>query len=579
MKQKALSFVSFVLSVIMVLSLSSCKNGGSKAVVTTDVSLGKPVEDGAFGWSVLRSKEADSVTENLAKDLRNAIRLNFKCTARFSKDTTEYDKNAKEIIVGDTTRPESAAALKIIENNRKNNSKDFIVKVDGNKIVINAFNTDALTNAVNFFSDTFCKNEDTWYYLSKDYQFLYAPTLDSANHTIAGEALSSYKIITAAQNSRIIMSEIDAFTDSLFDNAGLEMTVADDSAEPADYEIIIGDTNRTEKVEKPKSGNYTIAVVGKKLVINAGDDASLAGAVKKISAMYSEALANKTAMVFADGYSVTEKYDPGKDGYKYVWGDEFNGSELNRKLWVNSGSTYETVSCLGSKCMARKSEDCYVKNGNAVIFATHDPKTDNFTHRQISTDGTHKFLYGVMEFRAKLAPAPAANALWFHVTPLKGETISYKGTGQEIDLLEDFGNAKKFAANVHRWWDAQIGSGHTSLDGGVYANPKQYKVPEGQPPLSDDYHIFSYQWTPDVMNFCVDGKVFFSYDIGDDVDGKGTDIFNMPMSTLMSTTLGASTYGAKWTREDKDYYEILIDYVRLYQRDSDNGYSMEKQLS
>ena len=78
------------------------------------------------------------------------------------------------------------------------------------------------------------------------------------------------------------------------------------------------------------------------------------------------------------------------------------------------------------------------------------------------------------------------------------------------------------------------------------------------------------------MNFCVDGKVFFSYNIDDDIDGKGTDVFNTPMSTLMSTTLGASTYGAKWTRDDEDYYELLVDYVRLYQRDCDNGFSIER---
>ena len=575
MKQKALSIISLALSVVMILSLSSCKTDGTgtAAVKPNSVSLGKPLdEEGNFTYAVTRAKDASAETEGLAKDLRNTLRLNFNTKVTFSKDVKEYDANEREILVGDTNSPESKAAKKVLEENRKNNSQDFLVKVDGQKIVIVAMNDDVLSTAVNFFKESFCQNDDTWYYLHSNYSFLYAPSYGDSTPTIAGESISNYKVITAAQNSRIIVDAIEKLADNLFDNFGITLSIEDDSAEPTQYEIVVGKTNRNEDIVTPKSGYYTIDVANKKLIITAGDDAALAGAVSKITAMLEEAQANKTSVKFEEGYSVTEKYEPGENGYKYVWGDEFNGKELNRRLWVNSGSTYETVSCLGTPCKARKSEGCYVKDGNAVIFATHDPKTDGFTHRQISTDGTHYFLYGCMEFRAKLAAAPAANALW-HGTRLPTGTSYFS---QEIDLLEDFGNAKSFAANIHRWWTSDSGSGHTSLDGGRFAKAKKYTIAEGAAPLSDDYHIFTFQWDPTVMNFCVDGKVFFSYNIEDDIDEKGTDVFNTPMNTLMSATLGAATYGAKWTRQDKDYYELLVDYVRLYQRDCDGGYSIEK---
>ena len=575
MKRKVISIISIALSVVMIFSLSSCKKDDKvpAAVKPTDVSLGKPVaDDGYFNYSVVRSDKASDETEALAKELRNTLRLNFEAKVTFAKDTRDYDKNEYEILVGDTNRPESTAAKKLLEENRANNVRDFLVKVDGFKIVIVAITEDGLKNAVAFFENSFCKDEDTWYYLYNEYSFLYAPVYDEATHTIAGEPLVSYKIITTAQNSRIVVDQIEQFTDNLNENSGILMNVEDDSAADTQYEIVIGNTGRAQSAGKPKAGYYTIAVKDKKLVLTAGNDEALAGAVKKLNAMYSEAIANKTALVFDENYSITEKYEAGEDGYKYVWGDEFNASLLNRSLWVSQSAPYETVSCLGTRCMGRKAEGCYVRNGNAVIYATHDPKTDDFTHRQICTKGTHYFLYGCMEFRAKLAEAPAANALWYGTESPDGTKY---GATQEIDLLEDFGKPG-FAANIHRWWNSSIGSGHTSLDGGDFSKAKRYELPEGGAPLSDDYHIFSFQWDPEVMNFCVDGKVFFSYDIGDDVDGKGVDVFNTPMCTLMSTTLGAATYGVKWTREDKDYYELLVDYVRLYQRDCDNGYSIQR---
>lgn len=576
MKRKVLSVISFVLSVLTVISMAACTAGGnSGSAKKANVSLGKPLnEKGAFVYSLMRAQGTSDEIESAIKELRNEIYLNFNTSAKLLRDTVKYDENAKEILIGNTNRPESDEAKKIVEKNRENNSQDFIVKVIGSKIVINAVTDEALINAVTFFKDSFCKSEDTWYYLYNNYSFLYAPEYDTAEHSIAGEPISKYKIVTAEKNSRIVTSSIEKFRETFFKNAGIEIKAEDDGSKAEDYEIIIGETGRNEKIEKPEAGKFSIAVVGKKLILSAGDDPALAGAVDYITNKYNEAIENKTAMKFDSGFSVTEEYVAGDNGYKYVWGDEFNGKELNRRLWVNNGDTYETVSCLGSRCLARKSEECYVRDGCAVIFGTHDSKTDDFTHRQISTNGTHEFLYGCIEFRAKLAEAPAANALWFNTSKLRANNTEYNFT-QEIDLLEDFGKPKSFAANIHRWWTNESGSGHSSLDGGKFAKAKKYTVSEDAEPLSNDFHIYSFQWTPDIMNFCVDGKVFFSYSIGDDVDGKGTDVFHTPMMTMMSATLGAATYSAKWTRSDKDYYELLVDYVRLYQRDCDNGYSKE----
>ncbi len=379
---------------------------------------------------------------------------------------------------------------------------------------------------------------------------------------IGGVDISRYKIVLPSKVTRIAASEAEELVKQLNSNGGYNIEITDSSAAETEYEILIGNVGRTTDTAVSESEKYSIAVKGKKLVISAGGDEALAGAIMCIKGFYSRTCNKETTLSLSADYSFTGNYYAGENGYKYVWGDEFNGTELNRSLWVDSGDTYETVSCLGTKCKARKSEGCYVENGNAVIYADHDPETGDFTHRQISTNGTHEFLYGCMEVRAKLSTYPGADAIWF--SSRRGES----GYSQEIDLLEDLSYPEnQFASNLHYW-----GESHYSLDS-ICPKDKVFKLANGA--LSDEYHIYTLQWDKDEIKYCVDGKVFFSYEIKNGMKDVGAEVFRQACQTLLSTTMGASTYGPKWKAGDPDRVELLVDYIRLYQRGSDNGYSRE----
>ena len=208
---------------------------------------------------------------------------------------------------------------------------------------------------------------------------------------------------------------------------------------------------------------------------------------------------------------------------------------------------------------------------NLRIYAEYDTETGNFTHRQISTKGTHEFLYGCLEIRAKLSVYPGADALWF-----SSDVSQETGYSQEIDLLEDLSfPTNQFASNLHFW-----GASHGSLDSTQYNKDKVYTLPDSQGNLSDNYHIFTLEWDPDTIKYCVDGKAFFAYDIKNGLttnEGKcvGADTFRQAVFTMMSTTMGASSYGPKWQEGDPERVELRVDYVRLYQCKSDKGYSRE----
>ena len=146
--------------------------------------------------------------------------------------------------------------------------------------------------------------------------------------------------------------------------------------------------------------------------------------------------------------------------------------------------------------------------------------------------------------------------------------------------MEDFtkkGNG--FDANVHRYWSNisaatnKSTSYHIGTDGSVLDKLREYKQEEQ---LSERFHIYTFTWTPDELSFAVDGKIFWTYDAFNDPLGLGDDFLDLPMdSILMSCGLSADgSYGFKWQEGDPTYVELLVDYIRLYQKPSENGYIM-----
>ena len=399
--------------------------------------------------------------------------------------------------------------------------------------------------------------------------------------SIGGTDVSQYKIVLPKSVSRVASLQTERLTELLNSDGGYSLNISYGASDESEYEILIGDTGRNTGVSKPEAGRYIICVKDKKLIIKAGDDEALAGTVMTLIGFYERCIERGIILSLNIGYSFCGNYYSGTDGYKYVWGDEFNGDELNRSLWVSSGESYKSDSVFGKdECIALKSEGCYVKDGNAVIFAEHDTQTNIFKHRQISTDGTHKFLYGCMEIRAKLSLYPGADALWFRSE--KNSTAF-----QEIDLLENLDNpANIFSANLHYWGNNE--KDHASLDHiDSTKEAKKYTLSGTNASLSDDYHIYSLEWNKDKITYCVDGKPFFAYEIkngmkrtvetenGTKVIETGAETFRQACTTFLSTTMGSATYGPKWKAGDPDRVELLIDYIRLYQRDCDNGYSKE----
>lgn len=597
---------SLILAVLMVASVLSACSASSSVPVALD-------DDGRFVYTVVRASKAESGAEEGAKTIRVAIKENFGCGITLLKDgaITDFDGNY-EILVGDTNREESAEAKRILSENRANNKYDFIVKVMGDKIAIQAMSDEYVGTAANWFAKTFCENPDSFKMLTTDYQFIYehdALKTDSVN-TVNGVDLGLFTVVFPVKSSYLPSMYIEEVID-LYSDIGYDMVKIEDIDKEVKNEIIIGDTTRPESKEIDVEGdNYVIKVVNGDVIIKGGNDLSTWRGVK---VFYDEVakIINGKGISWSDGFIINGKYDPKEDGaYTLNWNDEFEGTKLDFNKWGEFGTMApmtEQSSLGGLKCWQTPYGDSpynstgktglkkliYQAGGNLHI-GTQRLNDVDFVGGQISTYNTMLFRYGVFEVRSKIPPEPCSLGYWcfgdaFQIDKGEGRlanryggAMQFRTAATEIDILENFGSSKTFNTNVHVWWydDPETGgysSNHVSLDGnaaytGKSKNNKkhEYDTERYGDNLSEDYHYYGVYWTDETMKFFFDGKTYLNYYYDD--EPKGVSAHALMNYFITECQMGDASYGATYDPEEHgDYYEHIIDYVRIYQTGSMNS--------
>lgn len=78
--------------------------------------------------------------------------------------------------------------------------------------------------------------------------------------------------------------------------------------------------------------------------------------------------------------------------------------------------------------------------------------------------------------------------------------------------------------------------------------------------VSNDFHIYSVNWSPDQIAFLVDDEIYYVYNLG--VKDANSWPFNDPQFLLMNVAMGSTFHPI-----DRNFTEseMLIDYVRVFQ--------------
>ena len=82
----------------------------------------------------------------------------------------------------------------------------------------------------------------------------------------------------------------------------------------------------------------------------------------------------------------------------------------------------------------------------------------------------------------------------------------------------------------------------------------------------DGFHVYAIEWDADKIAFYADGLCYFTFHN----DGKGADTwpFNKPFYLKLNTAIGGSWGGAKGIDGSIFPRKFLIEYVRVYRRET-----------
>ncbi len=347
---------------------------------------------------------------------------------------------------------------------------------------------------------------------------------------------------------------------------GLEIPIKDDSESESSKEILIGNTSRAESDNSLAENRLNVSIKNNKLVFDGGHSVTVDSAVKKFIRL---APKKDEAYIFDLTTDFKSSLSGELEGYKYVWGDEFEGQGLDDRNWTLA------VNMKGSR-QVELSKDKNVVDVNdgrlklhALSYFNNDRQGTQYrVPYSVVTQKKMNYVYGYAEVRSRI---PYKTGCWPSFWTRSTDYLQgYRNYDYmvEVDIYEIFRTTHAYAT-LHKWYR---GGGSTNTANGYVATNPNRHVFEYTPSLTFEYHTYGYEWTPTQIKMSVDGEVFCTFDItksfDDNPDQSGFHdpqylIFNNHLFHPEVSTACTSITAAPDSLPAAHY----VDYIRLYQKD------------
>lgn len=270
--------------------------------------------------------------------------------------------------------------------------------------------------------------------------------------------------------------------------------------------------------------------------------------------------------------------EPAPAGWKRVWADEFDGTEIDRAKWdfdLGNGfydyNANQWISGWGNdelQYYTREPSNAQVKDGMLCLRAVKESLHGcGYTSARLKTrkrDGGPLFSqrYGRFEFRAKL---PTGKGVWPALWMLPQDEKKY-GTwaaSGEIDILETRGQEPTKVVGTLHYGSRWPANTHVS---------KEYVLPGGS--TIADFHVYALEWEPGEIRWYVDGHRYAAQSFWWSSGAKPaaeSDLqpwpapFDQPFYLVMNIAVGGKFLG-KPDPATPFPAEMLVDYVRVYER-------------
>ena len=248
--------------------------------------------------------------------------------------------------------------------------------------------------------------------------------------------------------------------------------------------------------------------------------------------------------------------------YNLVWEDNFDGSELNRDDWNVELHAPGWVNAEWQEYVDSE-ENIYLKDGKLVLQAIKTTKdgADYYTSGRVNTQNKHDFKYGKFEAKIKV-PSGMGFLPAFWMMPTDEQNYGQWPKCGEIDIMEVMGQSTDtLHGTIH------YGDPHGQKQG-------TYVIDASKADFAEDFHVYTCEWEPGKITWYVDGVKFHEatdwYTKREGFDEVAYPApFDQPFYMIFNVAVGGSWVGyPDETTEFGDNAQMVVDYVRVYQKDS-----------
>lgn len=260
---------------------------------------------------------------------------------------------------------------------------------------------------------------------------------------------------------------------------------------------------------------------------------------------------------------------PDKNGYKFVWGDEFDGMSLDADKWCYQTGTRDYYgSTVGANYWGNNEKQYYtegdnlsVSDGELKITAKREDREGmQFTSSRIVTRGLFSRTYGYFEAKMKL---PAVKGMWpaFWLLPQPTDETSsdnvYGGwaANGELDIMEAKGRLlNQVDTTIHyggNWPNNKYTGSTTTLESNI-----------------DEWHTYAVDWRENYIAWIIDDEEVYRLTNADwwsAASDSATAPFDRPFYILLNLAVGGNYDGNIMPDQDFTQATMFVDYVRVYE--------------
>jgi len=257
----------------------------------------------------------------------------------------------------------------------------------------------------------------------------------------------------------------------------------------------------------------------------------------------------KYQLVWYDEFDYTGKPDSSKWGYEEGFIRNKEAQYYTDKLEnVRVENGYLILEARKEKISNEKFKTNEFKNKSHLRYIS-EIDTAQYTSGSISTQNIAEWTYGKIEVKAKLPRGVGQwPAIWMLGT--NRSEVGWPKCG-EIDIMEHVGFNK----------DSIFGTIHTQSYNHMKGTQKGKKTFINQP--YDTFHSFSMEWTPERIDFLLDGKVYNHIENEHKTEDEWP--FDQNFYLKLNVAIGGGLGGKKGIDDSVFPQRMIIDYVRVYQ--------------